>query len=146
MVSLQERIARRLRHSGVGGRAAVFEWQSGDVRRVLCGRDAVPCGDCQTAAPGGDLSCRDGVELSRRLDLPGRRIRTVVQRVVVQRTGAGYDAAALGERNEPIRRQQGAAAGFLPFDGGAFCGGHRAVLHGLAGASQLRQLLEADFD
>jgi len=56
----------------VGGSATVLEWESGYVRRVIRGRNAIPGGARETAALGGDLSERDGVELSRRLDVSGR--------------------------------------------------------------------------
>src|SRR5213080_179253 len=43
----------------------------------------------------------DGFQLPRRMDVPRGSLRAVVQRVVVQRTGTGYDAASHRERHQP---------------------------------------------
>src|SRR5205807_2703665 len=103
LVSVQKRIAGRLRHRGMGGGAALFEWESRDVWRVVRRSDAISGGDCEATAPGRDLSNRDGVELSRRVDLSGRRVRAVVQRVVVRhfsrRNAAELCAAKKGGRH-----------------------------------------------
>src|SRR6266852_3318174 len=50
------------------------EWKSGNVWRVVRGRDAIPGGAGEAATPGGDLPERDGVELSRWLDVSRRGV------------------------------------------------------------------------
>ena len=83
-------IERWLRHGGVGGGAAEFEWQGGHVWGLVCGRDADAGGGGASAAPGGDLPGGDGEQLPRELDLPGWGVRAVVQRVVDLGAGAGH--------------------------------------------------------
>src|SRR6266576_2521360 len=86
----------------MGGGAAIRERKSGDVWGILCGSDAIPRGDCQAAASGGHLSHGDGFQLPRRMDVPRGSLRAVVQRVVVQRTGTGYDAATTEKGINPL--------------------------------------------
>ena len=74
VVHIQERIAGRVRHGGVGCGAALFERKSGNVWRVVRGRDAVFGGNCEAAPFRGDLPDGDGLELSRRVDVSGRSV------------------------------------------------------------------------
>ena len=69
--TFKTRIRRWLRHGGVGRGAAVFQWQGRHVRRILRRCDADAHGHRASAAPCGDLSRGDRLELSRRLDLQG---------------------------------------------------------------------------
>src|SRR5579859_4758976 len=67
----------------MGGEAAIHKWKSRNVRRVVRWRDADACGDSQTTAPCWNLPDSDSSELSRRLDVPRRCLRTMVQRELV---------------------------------------------------------------
>src|SRR5258708_5629679 len=78
----------------MGGRAAVREWQGGNVWRLVRGSNAISGGHRQATAPCGHLPQCHRVELSRRLDVPGRRVRTMVQRVLEHGTSDEHDAAA----------------------------------------------------
>src|SRR5437016_12564599 len=80
----------------MGRGAAIFKRKGGNVWRLLCGRDAVPGGNCSPAASGRYLPRGDGVELSRWLDLSRWCVRAVVQRIMDYRTGEKYSAAPRG--------------------------------------------------
>src|SRR5580658_8556541 len=110
----------------MGGGAALFEWQGGNVWRVVRGGDAVFGGDCKAAASGGDLPDRNGFELSRWVDVSGRSVRTVVQRIVVDGIGGEHDAAARGREQRAGGDEDFAVGGFRGA-GGAFGGGDCAV-------------------
>src|ERR1700675_2154090 len=129
----------------MGGRAALFEWKSGDVWRVVRGRDAVSCGDRQAAPFGGDLSDSDGVELSRWVDVSGRGVRAVVQRIMEHRTGDEHDAAARRREQRTCGDEDFAADGLCRARC-SFDDGDCALLQGLAGASELRRVLETVVD
>src|SRR5260370_6419697 len=102
VVHVQARVAGRVRHGGMGGGASLFEWEGGKVWRLVRGGDAIPGGARETAAPAGDWPEGAGVDLSRRLDVSRRGVRTVVQRIVDDGSGDEHDAAARG-----IERQRG---------------------------------------
>src|SRR6202040_28056 len=112
-----------VRHGGVGGGASLFEWEGGDVWRIVRGGNAISGGAREAAAPGGDLPKRDGVELSRRLDVSGRGVRTVGQRIMDDRIGEKHDAAARGKKSLCAGRTRAAAADFIRGAGAAFRGG-----------------------
>src|SRR5260370_20715418 len=127
----------------MGGCAALRKWKGRNVWRLLRGSDAISCGNCQASAPGGHLPQRHRLQLSRWLDVPGRRVRAVVQRILDHRTGDEHDAAARAIRTESGRLDAEAAADDLSSSGGAAGGGSCSVLCGLARASELRRILEA---
>src|SRR5260370_345327 len=114
VVNVQEGVGGRVRHGGVGRGGSLVEWEGGDVRRIVRGGDAIAGGDGEAAAPGGDLPERDGVELSRRVDVSGRGVRAVVQRIVVERTGGKHDAAAGGKKLRCAGPNGSGAPAFLP--------------------------------
>ena len=89
-----------------------IRWQSGYVRWLLRRRDADARGDCASAASGWHLSLRHGEQLPLELDLPGRRLRAVVQRVLDLRPGA---ERARSRRQQSHERDEGhlATAGGL---------------------------------
>src|SRR5258707_13304848 len=138
MVHVQKRITGRVRHRGVGRDAALFERQSRNVWRVVRGGDEVPGGAGEAAASGGDLPDGDGVQLSRWLDISGRSVRTVVQRVVVEWTRGEHHAAARGTEIRCAGRDESATADFVSGAGTTFGRWNRAVFQGLAGASKFR--------
>jgi hypothetical protein len=81
--------------------AAALPYSNGKVGMFggsYVGDDAVFGGDREAAAPGGNLPDGDGFELSRWVDVPGRGVRTVVQRIVDVGTGEEHHAAASGEK------------------------------------------------
>src|SRR5260370_33736487 len=112
---MQERVGRRLRQGGMGCSASLFEWKSGDVRRIVRWGDTIPGSYRKAATPGGNMSDGDGVELPRWMDVSGRSIRTVVQRIVDERVGNKHHAAEGGTRRRSDGRQAGGAADFLPW-------------------------------
>src|SRR2546423_1220518 len=130
----------------MGSRAALLKWKGGNVWRLVRGRDAISGGDCEAAAPGRNLSERDGVELSRRLDLSGRGVRAVVQRIVVHGSGDEHDAAARGIERQCRRVDEDLAVAGIPRAGSAGGGGAGVLFHGLAGTSERLRLLEAVVD
>src|SRR6266849_9594405 len=94
----------------MGGGASLRERQGGNVWGIVRGRNAISCGDRQAAAPCGHLPQCYRVELPRWLDVPGRRLRAVVQRIVDHRTGGEHYAAARGVGTERDRGDAKAAA------------------------------------
>ena len=77
---LHRRSARRLRHDRVGRAPALGQRQRRHLRRVVHGRDAVARGDHSAAESEGDGAVDHRQRLSRRMDLPGRRVLAVLQR------------------------------------------------------------------
>src|ERR1700730_18142482 len=137
MVSLQKRIAGRLRHGGVGGCASVFKRRGRDVRWLLRRRDAVSRRDCQSASSGGNFPRRYGVQLSRRLDLSGWRVRAMVRRIVDDRTGGKHHGTprTIGRRRAGLDTK--AAIMVLSRARSTFGGGTGSLFHRLAGAPKL---------
>ena len=90
VVPLQARDRRRLRHRRMGRRASLLQRQGRHVRRLLRRRHADARRHRPSAASRRHLSRRHRQQLSRKLDLPGRRVRAVVQRVVDLRPRAGH--------------------------------------------------------
>src|SRR5713226_1328038 len=84
----------------MGGRASLRKWQGGNVRRLVRGSNAISCGHRKASAPCGHLPQCHRVQLSRWLDIPGRRVRTMVCRIMEHRTGDEHDAAARAIRTE----------------------------------------------
>ena len=114
VVHVQARVRRWLRHGGVGGRAAVLERQGRNVRRLVRRRHPDAGGHRPSAAPRRHLPRRDGQQLPLELDVPGRRVRAVVQPVVDVGPGAGH---ARPQHAAPHGRDEGhvaAAARQLP--------------------------------
>src|SRR5882757_24164 len=145
MVSVQVRGERRVRHDRMGRFAAVFQWKSGNVRRVICRRDTNVSSSDEAAASCGDLSNGDGFELSRELDVSGRRVRTVVQPIVDFRTGGKYGNAAVERIGDRDRWHEDSAADGISGDEGG-CEWAGALLSGLVGASEFRRVLETVVD
>src|SRR5437660_12143185 len=129
----------------MGGGASLFEWEGGDVWRIVRGGDAIPGGHCEAAALGGGLPERNGLELSRRLDLSGRSFRAMVQRIVGDRAGDEHDAAARRISRQRARMDKNFAVARISRAGSAGSGGFGALFHRLAGASEFRRVLEANF-
>src|SRR5882724_8020275 len=145
MVSVQARSGGWLRHDRMGRFAAVFQWKSRNVRRVICRRDTDARSSDETAASCGDLSHGDGFELSRELDVSGRSVRTVVQPILDFRTGGKYGNAAVERIEDRDRWHEDSAAGGISGDEGG-CEWAGALLSGLAGASEFRRVLETVVD
>src|SRR2546430_2207005 len=145
MVSVQARGGGWLRHDRMGRNVAVYERKSGDVRRFICRRDTNAGSADEAAASCGDLSNGDGFELSRELDVSGRRVRTVVQPIVDFRTGGKYGNAAVERIEDRDRWHEDSAADGISGDEGG-CEWAGALLSGLAGASQFRRVLETVVD
>ena len=99
---------RRRRHRRVGrARSRGVTGNVGHGRRLLRRRHAMARGDAAPPAPDGDRPVRHRGRLPRGLGLPGRRLRTGVQRCnwtltflamgeLVRRLGAGQEADFLG--------------------------------------------------
>src|SRR5260370_6231777 len=137
MVSVQKRIAGRLRHGGVGGYASVFQRKGRDVRWLLRRRDAVSRGDCQSASSGGNFPRRYRVQLSRRLDLSGRRVRAMVRRIVDDGTGRKHHGTPRTIGRRRARLDTKAAIMVLSRARNSFGGGTGSLFHRLAGAPEL---------
>src|SRR5215469_6422150 len=137
MVSVQKRIGGRLRHGGVGGCASVFQRKGWYVRWLLRRRDAVSRRDCQSASSVGNFPGCYGVQLSRRLDLSGRRVRAMVRRIMDDGTGGKHHGTprAIGRRS--TRLDPKAAVVVLSRARSTFGGGTGSLFHRLAGASEL---------
>src|SRR5579859_677362 len=129
----------------MGGSAALHEWKSRNVWRVVRRSNADACGNHAAAALNGDLPDGDCVELSRKLDVPGRSVRTVVQPIVDFGACGEYGNAAVERIEDGNRRQEHAAADRVSGDEDG-CERARAVLPRLASASEFRRLLEAVVD
>src|SRR5208282_183584 len=119
----------------MGRGAALFKWESGDVRHVVYGRRPVIGRDRGAAAPGGNLPEGRGVERPRPTDLPGRGIRTVVQRVMDHGASGEHHTEARRTKRRSAGRHQSAAAELLSPDRGSFRGGRSELFYRLAGAS-----------
>src|ERR1700674_798953 len=143
MVSVQKRIAGRLRHSGVGSCASVFRRKGRDVRWLLRRRDAVSRRDCQSASSGGNFPRRYGVQLSRRLDLSGRRVRAMVRQIVDDGTGGKHHGPprTIGWRR--ARLDTKAAIMVLSRARSTFGGGTGSLFYRLAGAPEILRLFGA---
>ena len=151
--AVRPRGRRRLRHGGVGRRAALEQRRGGRLRLELPRRDGPAGGARRAAAPEGGGHLPDGRELPRRMDLLRRRLRAVVQPLVDELPGLGHRRprahAPEGARGDARRARGG---GDRLGDGRAACaprgppglpeGG--PVLARVAGAPVLRRLLEAD--
>src|SRR5215472_10937598 len=136
MVHLQERIAGRLRHGGMGRVAAVLERKGGNVWRVLRRSDAVSRSDCAPAASGGNLPHRHGLELSRWLDVPRRSIRAMVQRILDHGLSRKHNAPASRPYGGCFGWLEGSAATFLSGFGCAFLQRDCTLFYGLAAAPE----------
>src|ERR1700682_4270546 len=66
----------------MGGGAPLFERESRDVGRILCGGGPAGDGHCAPPASSRHLSNRDCQQQSRKLDLPGWRLRAMVQPIM----------------------------------------------------------------
>ena len=150
VVHVQARGERWLRYGGVGGGTAVFRWQSGHVRWLLRRRDADARGDRASAASGRHLSVRDGEQLPLELDLPGRRVSAVVQRVLDVRPGAERVQSRRQQPHERDEKHLATAAGLVcPVQRPRWRRSTRldqiacAVLPRLARASERGRVLEA---
>src|ERR1700719_455145 len=137
MVSVQKRIAGRLRHGRVGRCASVFQREGRDVRWLLRRRDAVSRRDFQSTSSGGNFPRRYGVQLSRRLDLSGRRVRAMVRRIVDDGSGGKHYGTprTIGRRRAQLDTK--AAIMVLPCARSAFGGGTGSLFYRLAGAPEL---------
>ena len=62
--------------------SALLQWESGHVGRVVCRSHPDAGGHCAPAAPGWHLPGRHREQLSRWVDLPGRRIRAMVRSIM----------------------------------------------------------------
>src|SRR5215467_8745618 len=121
----------------MGGGAALCEWKSGHVRRVLRRRYAILGGDRAPAASRRHRAGRDGVKLSRWVDLPGRSVRTVVQPELGFGARRGHAAAEVRSNDHAVRMAQRAAAYRIPAADGAGPEDAGAILRGLACAPVL---------
>ena len=79
---LRGRHQRRPRHRRVGRIPAVVQWQGRHDRRVLCRRDPVAGSHQLSAAPSRHRTKRHCLQLPRRVDLPGGRLRAGLQHVL----------------------------------------------------------------
>ena len=104
VLSVPQRGRRRVRHRGVGGRAAQLERQGGDVRRLVRRRHADAGGGRHAAAPRRHPPRGHRIRLLRGLDVPGRRLDAMVRQLVGDRSRRGHPAAARGRARRRRRR------------------------------------------
>src|SRR5437667_5060323 len=122
---------------------AVFQREGGNVWRFLCWRDSNAGRHGTASAPGRNFSCRDRFQLSRWMDVPGRRLRTVVQRILDVRAGTKYSSTPCAEKYKRFALDGETAA--LQLSGSRTRHGRRLgiLFSGLAATSNLRRLLES---
>ena len=92
---------------------ALLQRQGGHVGRIVCGRHADAGSDRSSAAPGGHLPRGYGQQLSRKLDLPGGRIRAMVQPVLDFGPGPGHVQSQRSQQYQCSPRNVETAAGQL---------------------------------
>ena len=151
---LRRRGARRLRHHRVPRAPALGRRQGRHLRRVLHGRDAMARRDPASAEPQSDGAVDHGQRLPRRMGLPGRRVRAVLQRELADDHAGPQppDARARGqsqggrgvERGDGQYRRDARADGVRAARRVSALSHRRAVLLRLARASLLRRLLARD--
>ncbi len=100
VLHFHQRAQRRLRHRRVGRRASLLQRKSRHVRRQLRRRHANARRHHQSAAPRRHLPDRHLQQLSRKLDLSGRRLRAMVQSILDDRPRARH-ADARSRRTMP---------------------------------------------
>src|ERR1700730_13171567 len=115
----------------MGGRASLRERQGRNVWRVVRWSDAISCGNRETSAPCGNFSERYSLQLSRWLDVPGRSVRAVVQRIVDHGTGVEHNAQARRCWTERGGLDENASANELQSARGAARNGRSSVFCGL---------------
>src|SRR5450755_904521 len=134
----------------MGGRAALLQWKSWNVRRFLCRSYAALGSHCPPSSFSRNLSLCHGEQLSRRLDLPKRCVRTVVQRVLDVRLDAGHPESSGKKEHErngwctntPLDSLSAAQCARIA-GGSRSDQDSRALLPRLAGSPHLRRLLAA---
>src|SRR5215813_5464658 len=93
---------------------AVLQWQGGNDRSIVRRSHADASCDGTAAAPGGDRTRCDGPQLSRELDVPGRRFRTVVQSELDVSTRAEHPGAVDSREYECVSWSGDDTPGELP--------------------------------
>ena len=87
--------------------------QGRHVGRLVCGRHADAGGHRSSAAPGGHLPRGYRQQLSRELDLPGRRIRAMVQPIVDVGAGPRHTQSHCSQQYQRSWRNVETATGQL---------------------------------
>src|ERR1700722_5043636 len=132
----------------MGRGTSLLQRQGGNVWRLLRGGDPDAGRDRETAPPGGNLPGSHRQQLSQQLDLPGRSLRAVVQRVVDNVAGTRHSEPIHGHGVERDARQPGTSPdrlSFVQFEylvrADSYDGQVRSLLSRLAGAPLFRRLL-----
>ncbi len=84
----------------------VLEREGGYVGRLLCGRHPDACRHRAPAAPGRHLPGGDRQQLSRRMDVSGRRLRAMVQPVLDVRVGSRHFSIERSRRKPTPSRER----------------------------------------